>query len=119
LELLETPIRQNLAELSWRIGLALAAFNFIVIGLAAAGTNPRVGQTANLGFAFLIFVAYFNFLVLGKSWVESGQAQFGPFLLVLHGGALVMGLLWLIKRHNNWVLRWRRRRPEATQGSAA
>ena len=90
-------------------GLVLAAFNFIVIGIAAAGTNPRVGQTANLGFAFLIFVAYFNFLVLGKSWVESGQVQFGPYLLVLHGGALVLSLLWLFKRHSNWVWRWRKR----------
>ena len=108
-ELLLEPTRKNLAELSWRLGLALAAFNFIVIGLAAAGTNPRVGRSANLGFAFLIFVVYFNFLVLGKSWVESGQVQFAPFVLVLHGGALVMGLLWLFKRHNNWGVRWRSR----------
>ena len=119
LELFQSPSARNLAELSWRIGLALAAFNFIVIGIAAAGTNPRVGRTANLGFAFLIFVVYFNFLVLGKSWVESGQVQFAPFLLVLHGGALVMGLLWLTKRHNNWVLRWRpRARPAAAEGRA-
>jgi lipopolysaccharide export system permease protein len=102
--------RKNLAELSWRLGLVLAAFNFIVIGTAAAGTNPRVGQSANLGFAFLIFVVYFNFLVLGKSWVESGQVQFAPFLLVLHGGALALASLWLIKRNTNWTLR-RRARP--------
>ena len=100
---------KNLAELSWRLGLLLAAFNFIVIGVAAAGTNPRVGRTANLGFAFLIFVAYFNFLVLGKSWVESGQVQCLPFLLALHGGALAAGLLWLAKRNNNWAWPLRRR----------
>jgi lipopolysaccharide export system permease protein len=120
LDLVKDPNPRNLAELSWRIGLALAAFNFIVIGTAAAGTNPRVGRSANLGFAFLIFVAYFNFLVLGKSWVESGQVQFGPYLLVLHGGALVLGVLWLIKRNNNWVMRWRRTRNQTapTPGSA-
>jgi lipopolysaccharide export system permease protein len=113
LDLLLEPNAKNLAELSWRLGLTLAAFNFIVIGVAAAGTNPRVGRTANLGFAFLIFVVYFNFLVLGKSWVESGQVQFLPFLLTLHGGALAMGLLWLAKRNNNWSLRLRRRAPRA------
>ncbi|NVO06640.1 MAG: LPS export ABC transporter permease LptF [Rhodoferax sp.] len=118
LELVQAPDPKNLAELSWRIGLALAAFNFIVIGTAAAGTNPRVARSANLGFAFLIFVVYFNFLVLGKSWVESGQVQFGPFLLALHGGALVLGLLWLAKRNNNWVLRWRpRNRNTPAKGS--
>jgi lipopolysaccharide export system permease protein len=113
-ELLRELTPKNLAELSWRIGLVLAACNFIVIGVAAAGTNPRVGRTANLGFAFLIFVAYFNFLVLGKSWVESGQVRFAPFLIVLHGGALLLSLAWLTKRNNNWTMRWRRRaKPDA------
>jgi lipopolysaccharide export system permease protein len=108
-ELLQQLTPKNLAELSWRAGLVLAAFNFIVIGIAAAGTNPRVGRSANLGLAFLIFVVYFNFLVLGKSWVESGQVQFGPYLLVLHGGALALSLLWLTKRNNNWAWHWRKR----------
>jgi lipopolysaccharide export system permease protein len=111
--LLEQPTPQYLAELAWRIGLVLAAFNFVVIGLAVAGTNPRVGRVANLGFAFLIFVAYFNFLVLGKSWIESGRVQFAPFLLALHGGALCLGLLWLAKRNSNWTLRFGVRRAAA------
>jgi len=118
-ELLKQPTPQYLAELAWRIGLVLAAFNFILIGLAVAGTNPRVGRVANLGFAFLIFVAYFNFLVLGKSWIESGRVQFAPFLFALHGGALALGLLWLAKRNSNWVLRLRPRRVSAKpQGDA-
>ena len=50
--------------------------------------------------------------------VESGQVQFGPYLLVLHGGALVLGLLWLAKRNNNWTLR-RRARPAPPEGQAA
>jgi lipopolysaccharide export system permease protein len=58
-------------------------------------------------------VVYFNFLVLGKSWVESGQVQFVPYLLVLHGSALVLSLLWLVKRNNNWV--WRLRKRPATK----
>lgn len=120
-ELIREPDLKNQAELSWRLGLALAGFNFIVIAVAVAGTNPRVGRSANLGFAFLIFVVYFNFLVLGKSWVESGQVHFAPFLLVLHGGTLALGLLWLLKRHNNWSPRWRARSEKAanSQGGAS
>lgn len=110
LELLQDLNAKYLAELSWRVGLVLAAFNFIIIGVAVAGTNPRVGRMANLGFAFLIFVVYFNFLVLGKSWLESGRIQFAPFLFSLHGGALLMGLLWLTKRNSNWTLRFGRRK---------
>jgi lipopolysaccharide export system permease protein len=89
--------------------LGLAAFNFILIGIAAAGVNPRVGRTANLGFAFMAFVVYFNMLVLGKSWIEGGQIGLGAFLLALHGGAFALAVLWLAKRHNNWTLRGPRR----------
>ncbi|WP_342617609.1 LPS export ABC transporter permease LptF [Rhodoferax sp. GW822-FHT02A01] len=118
MQLLQESNPQYLGELSWRIGLVLAAFNFIIIGVAVAGTNPRVGRVANLGFAFLIFVAYFNFLVLGKSWVESGRMQFAPFLLGLHGAALVLGLLWLAKRNNNWVLRLKRHNTDQSTESS-
>jgi lipopolysaccharide export system permease protein len=105
LALIETPIPRNLAELSWRVGLTLAAINFVIIGLAAAGVNPRVGRSGNLGVAFLAFIAYFNLLVLGKNWIENGQVNLAVYLLALHGGSLALGLLWLSKRHNNWSLR--------------
>ena len=104
-ELFKNPNEIHLAELSWRIGLTLAAFNFVIIGVAAAGVNPRVGRTGNLGIAFLAFIAYFNLLVLGKNWISTGQVNFGVYLLSLHGGTLTLGLLWLAKRHNNWTLR--------------
>ncbi|MFY8042444.1 MAG: LptF/LptG family permease, partial [Rhodoferax sp.] len=118
LALLQTPTPLHLAELAWRLGLGFAALNFIVIGLASAGVNPRAGRVGNLLFAFLTFVVYFNLLVLGKSWIASGQVQMGVFLLALHGGALVMSLLWLTKRHHNWTLRLRRHRTTAPKVQA-
>jgi lipopolysaccharide export system permease protein len=114
LALMQSPNLEHQAELSWRIGLVLAAINFIVIGIAASGMNPRVGTAANLGFAFLIFVIYFNMLVLGKNWIESGQVHFVQFLIVLHGGVLVLSVLWLLKRNSNWSLR----RPAAARALA-
>ncbi len=105
-DLARSPTAPQLAELSWRAGLTLAALNFIIIGIASAGVNPRVGRTGNLAFAFLTFVVYFNMLVLGKSWVAEGKVQAGFFLVALHGGALLLALAWLAKRHNNWTLRW-------------
>jgi lipopolysaccharide export system permease protein len=115
IELIKAPDKRRLAELSWRAGLALAAINFIVIGLASAGVNPRVGRTANLGFAFMAFIVYFNLLVLGKSWIEAGQVNFGVYLLSLHGGALALSLMWLAKRHNNWTFR----RPRAARAKTS
>ena len=112
MDLLQSPVPKHLAELSWRIGITLASLNFVLIALAIAGVNPRVGRTANLGLAFLVFVVYVNILEVGKSWISTGQTSFTVFMLTLHGGALLLGVAWLAKRHNNWnTLRfWPRKR---------
>jgi lipopolysaccharide export system permease protein len=102
LDLIKTPSPLHLSELSWRAGLTLAAINLVVIGLAAAGANPRAGRVSNLGFAFLAFVVYFNMLILGKSWINSASVRFDVLLLAVHGGALALAMLWLTKRHYNW-----------------
>lgn len=105
LELLKNRTLLDLAELSWRIGLVLAAVNFVLIGVAVSSVNPRVGRSANLIFCLFAFVLYYNLLNLGQSWIAAGKFTFGEFLLALHGGALVLGVFWLAKGHNNW--HWR------------
>ncbi|MEN9374046.1 MAG: hypothetical protein RIR79_1598 [Pseudomonadota bacterium] len=106
------PSPTHWAELSWRLGLPLTAINLVLIALAAARVNPRVGRTANLVAAFMLFVVYFNLLVLGKSWVEAQKISFPIWMLVLHGGAFLFATLWLAKRHNQWEF------PRLTQGTA-
>ena len=102
LALVQNGKPEHFGELAWRAGLPIAAFNFLVIGIAVAGVNPRVGRHGNIAFAFLTFVAYFNLLVLSKNWVSQGKIQLWELLFVLHGGALLLAALWLTKRHFNW-----------------
>ena len=105
----------NLGELAWRLGLALAAMNLVVIGVTVSSANPRAGRSGNLVFALFAFVVYFNLLNLGQSWVSNSRASFAGLLLGLHGGVLLLAGLWLAAQHNNWSLReprtWRRRHP--------
>lgn len=102
-QLLLEPTRPHLGELAWRVGLALAAFNFVVIAITVSSVNPRAGRSGNLVFALFAFVVYYNLLNLGQSWIGSGRATFGGFMLAVHGGTLALGLLWLAKQHNNWA----------------
>ncbi len=102
--LLKSPTPTNLSELAWRLGLALAAVNFVVLAVALASVNPRGGRSGNLVFVVLTFLVYNNLVNLGQSWIYSGVISFGGFLLLLHGGVLALGLLWLGKRNNNWTL---------------
>ena len=103
--LLKNRTLPNLAELSWRFGLILAAINFVILGIAVSSVNPRVGRSSNMVFSLFAFVLYYNLLNLGQNWISTGKYTFGGFLLALHGSALLLGLLWLAKGHNNW--HWR------------
>ncbi len=103
--LLQRPTPGNLGELAWRMGLAMAAFNFLVIGLAITSANHRVGRGGNLGLALFIFVVYYNFINLGQSWISANKVQFIPYFIVLHGGVFLLAITWLMVRHNNWS--WR------------
>lgn len=105
LKLIQQPTPSNLGELAWRLGMAMAAWNFVVIALAITSANHRVGRGGNLALALFIFVVYYNFINLGQSWISSGKVQFAPYLIVLHGGVFSLALIWLTIRHNNWNLR--------------
>ena len=104
-ELLMEPTPLHLGELAWRLGLALAAVNFVLIAITVSSVNPRAGRSGNLVFALFAFVLYFNLLNLGQTWVSSGRLSFAGLLLVLHGGVFAAGVLWLAKQHNNWTVR--------------
>ena len=107
-DLIKAPTRANLGELAWRVGLALSALNFVILAVALSSVNPRGGRSGSTLFVLLAFVVYNNMLNLGQSWILLGLVSFGQFLLALHGGVLMIAVLWLAKRHYNWTLRLNR-----------
>lgn len=116
-DLVMDPSPQNLGELAWRIGLALAAINFIVIAVTVSSVNPRAGRSGNLIFALFAFVVYFNLLNMGQGWVSTGRVSFAGMLLGLHGGVFAVAIAWLAKQHNNWSLVHLLRRRESAGGT--
>ena len=117
--LLRDPSAINLGELSWRIGLALASLNFVVIGLALANGNPRSSRGGGLMFALLAFVVYFNLLNLGQSWVGSGRLPVAAFMIGLHGGVFALAMGWMMARHNRWSWRSLMATSQSRRGAVA
>ncbi len=109
LDLLMQRDAKNLSELSWRLGLALAAINCMILALAATRVNPRVGRSAGLVFALFAFATYYNLLNVGQSWIANGRVGFVPFVLGLHGSIFVAAMGWLMARNGDWRLLPRRR----------
>jgi lipopolysaccharide export system permease protein len=105
LALLLEPTLVNQGELSWRLGLSLAAINFVLIALAVSSVNPRAGRSGNLLLALFAFIVYYNLINIGNNWIFGGKASFAAYMLWLHGSALLLAMLWLAKRHHNWSLR--------------
>ena len=102
--LLRQPTPLHLGELSWRLGLALAAINCVIIALAATRVTPRVGRSAGLVFALFAFASYYNLLTVGESWIRNGRIGFVPYVLLLHGGIFLLAMGWLLARHNGWFI---------------
>jgi lipopolysaccharide export system permease protein len=111
LDLLANPSNLNLAELSWRIGMALAALNLILIALLLSAVNPRAGRGFGIAFALLAFVVYYNLLNIGFSRIANGSMPFITWMLVLHGGVFLLTLGWMAIRHNQWS--WRMLMPQS------
>lgn len=111
LDLLADPQPVHLAEIGWRLGLALAAFNLVVLALALSSVNPRAGRSGGLMFALFTFIVYYNLMTLGQSWVSGGKLSLPGYIAFLHGGTLAFALLVLAIRHNHWTpgQLWRRR----------
>jgi lipopolysaccharide export system permease protein len=112
--LVRDPSPANQGELGWRLGLAFAALNFVVIAITVSISNPRAGRSGNLVFALFAFVVYFNMINLGQSWVSARQTTLAVYMVALHGGVMLASLLWLAKLHNGWSIRglWRRQNGE-------
>ncbi len=110
-DLLLKPTPLNLAELSWRTGLALSAFNLLLLALLLSAVNPRAGRGFGIAFALLAFVVYYNLLNVGFSRIANGRSEFAIWMLALHGGVFAFTLVWLFARHHQWSWRhWLPRR---------
>ena len=117
-ELLREPTPRNMGELTWRLGLALAALNLLLLALASAYGSVRGGRAAGLVFALLAFATYYNLLGVGQSWVKTERISAPALLVLLHGGVMALSLGWIALRHNNRSLLGAWRRARATTEAA-
>lgn len=102
--LIQNPSAGNLGELSWRIGLVFAAFNFVIFGVLIPSSKPRVNRGVSIFIALFTFIVYFNLINYGQSWIASGGIAFATWLFLLHGSAFMIGASLLFKKHNNWTI---------------
>ena len=95
-------------ELSWRIGMALAAINLLLLALLLIKNTQRSGKGSHLALALMSFAVYYNLINFGQNWVAQGQIPLLWWLLILHGGLFVVAYALLLHRQGSLLLPSRR-----------
>lgn len=113
LALLRSPASRHQGELGWRLGMALGAANFALLGIGLSASNPRRPNSWSLVMALLVFIVYFNLINLSKTWVEQDKLQLLQALALVHGPVLLAGLALLFWRDEAIRLSLGRRREQA------
>jgi lipopolysaccharide export system permease protein len=96
LALIQNGENPSLAELLWRIGLPLSAFNLVLLAIPLSFVNPRASTSVNLVFALLTYMVYSNFMSMAQAWVSQGRLSFavGWWLIHIAMFGLLVFLFW-------------------------
>jgi lipopolysaccharide export system permease protein len=97
-ELMRVPSPPNLAELSWRIGLPLAALILSLLAIPLSFVNPRAGRSMNLVLALLIYVVYSNLLSIVQASISQSRLEFAAGLLGVHATMVALLLALFYRR---------------------
>lgn len=74
----------NMGELLWRLSLPLMALCLLLLAIPLSFVNPRVGRSANLLIALLLFVTYTNVINIFQAAVVQKRLSFGMAWWPIH-----------------------------------
>lgn len=103
-QLLREPTSWHRGELLWRVGLPLVALLLALLAIPLGYVNPRVGRSANLIVAVLVFLLYHNGMSIVQAWVQLDRLSFGVGVWLTH--ALIVALIALLFARRVYLQRW-------------
>lgn len=102
-QLLSSIDIQDRAELERRLALIVSVVVLAVMAVPLSHSAPRQGRYARLAIAMLIYVPYWNMLIVAKNWLRSGQSP--PWLGVWWVHVPVLLLAFGMMAHQTGYLR--------------
>lgn len=84
LTLIQGGANSERAELLWRMGLPLSAFNLVLLAIPLSFVTPRASTSVNLVFALLAYMVYSNLMSMAQAWVAQGRLSFAVGWWVIH-----------------------------------
>jgi lipopolysaccharide export system permease protein len=107
-QLLAEPTPFHRGELLWRVGLPVVALLLALLAIPLGYVNPRVGRSANLIIAVLVFLIYHNGMSIVQAWVQQERLSFGIGVWLTHALAAALVALLFVRRVwlQRWIPRW-------------
>lgn len=93
------------AELQWRLSIPLECILLALLAVPLSTIQPRQGKAIVIIPAILIYIIYFNLLIIAKHWVEQNTLPIYIGLWWVH--ALVLLLLIAIVSFNHRFFSWK------------
>jgi lipopolysaccharide export system permease protein len=106
--LLASDAPGDVAQLQWRISIALAAPVLMFLAVPLSRTSPRQGRYGRLVLGILLFIVYYNLLGTARVWVEKGILPPAIGMWWVHAIPVLAGLAQL-RAARPGRLRWRLR----------
>jgi lipopolysaccharide export system permease protein len=107
-QLLREPTPFHRGELLWRIGVPVVALLLALMAIPLGHVNPRVGRSANLIVAVLVFLLYHNGMSIVQASVQQERLSFGVAVWLTHALAAALVVLFFARRvyWQRWIPRW-------------
>ncbi len=86
------------AELQWRLSIPLSVPLLALLAVPLSHIRPRQGQYGRLFPAILIYLAYADFLWVGRSWVADGKVSSWLGMWWIHVALLLCSLMVFLHR---------------------
>ena len=102
LDLIEEGGSYANAELQWRLSQPITVLILSFFGIFLGKTSPRGGKGLNLLIGVIVFMLYYNGLLIAKRAIELGQINLLTGFLGVH--LLVLMLLILLYQFRKWKI---------------
>ncbi|MDB6096182.1 MAG: lptF [Francisellaceae bacterium] len=107
LDLIQTQTIDDKAELEWRMAFAISLPILGLIALCLSKVEPRQGRFAKFLPAILIYIAYYNLLIVARRWMITHKLPSTLGLWWVHGLMLALTLTFILIEMGKIRINWK------------
>lgn len=96
--------REDKVELLWRISIPFVLIVLALLAVPLSYIAPRKGQFGKIGYALLVYIAYFNLMAFGRNQLEQGSIPLMLNFWWVHLIFIGLTILLLVKRNRGSLL---------------